>query len=73
MTSIISLTTDIEIFVILPYINSYFYYFGAIYIRPLYTNTRNNAPIQNNINNNDHNHNNNNNNNDNNNNSNKNT
>ena len=59
------LITDIDILVILPYVNSCFIT-SELYIRPSNTNTKNNDPIQNNNNNdnnNDNNHNNNNNNN----------
>ena len=59
LLSIISLITDIEILIILPYTSSYFI-ISELCIRTSNTNTRNNGPIQNNKNYNDDDNNNNN-------------
>ena len=45
MALLIFFIIDIEIFIILPYINSYFIT-SELYIRTSNTNTRNNNPIQ---------------------------
>ena len=50
MASLIFLTVDIEIVVILPYISSCFIT-SELYVRPSNTNTRDNDPIQSNNNN----------------------
>ena len=65
MASLIFLIIDIEVIVILTYMNSYFIT-SDLYTRPSNTNTKNNDPTQNNNNNNNNNNSNNNNNNNNN-------